>query len=177
MRSVPALVLGVLLVGCNDSTAPQFIDVTGTWTYAASNMVGTDSTGGAVTCTASGTMTLKGTGKETVPNSFFGGTITVSGFTGTYSNLTLNCTVNGVQQTRGPLAGTVSNGEVFPYSPTTADFDFDSGPDSVATPWSNLDAPTTANNMTGGSVTTVVNFGPPIGHVTVAGSFSATNQH
>jgi hypothetical protein len=175
---VPTLMLGVLLVGCNKPTAPQYVDVTGTWTYAASNMIGTDSLGQAVSCSASGSMSLakSGSGTQTIPD-IFGGTITVSVFNGTYSNLRLLCTVNGAQQTRGPVAGAVSVGQIFPYAPTTGSFNFDNDPDSVVSTWYNFNAVMSADQMTAGSVTANIGFGAPIGTVLLAGAFSATNQH
>lgn len=173
-----SLVVCALLVSCTSTTAPHYIDVTGTWTYSASNMTGTDSSGQAVSCSASASMSLAkvGSGTQAIPDDF-GGTITVSVFNGTYSNLTLRCTVNGAQQTRGPFAGTVSLGEIFPTSPDDGSFDFDSDPDSVVAVWHNFDASTSADQMTGGAVTANINFGPPIGPAVLTGSFTAANQH
>jgi hypothetical protein len=175
---VPTLMLGALLIGCNKTTEPQYIDVTGTWTYAAGNMTGTDSSGQPVSCSASGSMSLakSGSGTQAIPD-IFGGTITVSVFNGTYSNLRLLCTVNGAQQTRGPVAGTVSVGEIFPNPPTTGSFYFDSDPDSVVSTWYNFNAVMSADQMTAGSVTANIGFGAPIGTVLLSGAFSATNQH
>lgn len=175
---VPTLVLGALVAGCTTSPKPHYIDVTGTWTYSASNMIGTDTSGHAVSCRASGSMSLvkSGSGTESFPDAF-GGRITESVFKGTYSNLELVCTINGTPQTRGPFGATVSQGVISPYNPTTGEFFFDSDPDSVVVRWYNFDAVTSPDQMTGGSVTTTIDFGAPSGPVVLAGAFSAVNQH
>lgn len=170
--------VGALVAGCNTAPKPHYIDVTGTWTYSASNMVGTDTAGHAVSCRASASMSLvkSGSGTESLPD-IFGGMITESVFNGTYSSLELVCTINGTQQVRGPVAATVSQGQISPYTPTTGSFNFDSDPDSVVVRWYNFDAVTSADQMTGGSVTTTIDFGAPSGPVLLTGAFSAVNQH
>jgi hypothetical protein len=92
MRSLAwCLSAGALLTACS-STGPK-IDVTGNWSYTASNL-----TGGGVTCNESGAaLILAQTG---------------STFTGSYAGLMLTCTGPGGSGTIGPAIGQIVAGIV-----------------------------------------------------------------
>jgi hypothetical protein len=117
-------------------------------------------------------MSLTGGGTQDVPNELFGGTAKVSVFNGTY-NLTLVCMVNGGKQTLGPLQGTISEGEVLPYN-ASGSFYFDG--DGMVSGWYNVNAVVSSHAMRSGRVGTTIDFGAPVGPVTMDGSFSAVRQ-
>jgi hypothetical protein len=166
---IPILMVSALLVGCQE---PHYFDLDGSWMYSASNLSGTDGLGNPVACSATGSMSLTGAATERMPN-LFGGTTKVSVFNGTYS-LTLVCMVNGGQQTLGPLQGTISDGEVLPYN-ASGSFYFDG--DSVVSGWYNFFAVVSSDAMRSGTVSTTIDFGAPVGPVSMDGSFSAARQH
>jgi hypothetical protein len=105
MKRTFALLAVALLVsvGCSDSSGPKNADVSGSWTYNATNLQG-----GGLSCNASGTsMTFTQLGAT---------------FSGTYSGGSISCTGAGGSATLPVGTGVVAGGTV---SGSSVVFNFD----------------------------------------------------
>lgn len=110
------------IVGCGGGdTGPSTANISGTWSYAATNLVG-----GGITCSAAGTtLTLSQSGAT---------------FSGSYAGGTLTCSAPGVAPQSSPVgSGIVVSGNV---GVTSVSFNFDTSD------WSNTGT-ISGNSMSG----------------------------
>lgn len=149
-RHLPAVIVAMLVVGCDGDGIPVGVtphtNVSGTWTYSASNL-----SGGGLVCQIEGTrLELEQTGRS---------------FVGIYTGGTLTC-VEPVGGRVVPFgAGVVTAGEVEGNSVT---FDFDT---SDIRHSGEVDGRTMS-----GALVMRMDVGDPIGVVTLTGNFSAVRD-
>jgi hypothetical protein len=147
VRRFSIMVLGALACGGDDRTGPGSTDVTGTWSASLSEM-----TGSGVSCnsTSPTQLVLNQTGAS---------------FSGSYQEGELFCSAPG---STGPVAvglGSVTNGTV---TGRNIAFDLDT-PDFHHTG-------TAIGTSMSGTATWTIDFGLPLGMVTLNGSWTASKQ-
>lgn len=137
------------MLGCgDDGTGPGSFDVNGTWSASWSNMAG----GGALCSSTSGTqLSLNQTG---------------STFSGSFNGGEVSCTGPG-----GPASMTVGSGLVTDGTLNGRNVGFDLG----TSEFHQTGTVTTATTMTG-TAEWSIDFGIPVGVVTLSGNWSATKQ-
>lgn len=139
--------LTVAATGCGKSTGPK-ASITGTWSLSATNLVG-----GALSCDVSGAVLDL--------------TQSHSTFTGTYSNVILNCTANGTSLSEGPYSGPVVDGQI---SKSSVSFDLKNS-------MTQLTGTPSDDDSMAGTVVLTTDFGSPYGVVTLNGSWAAERSN
>ena len=147
MRRLSIAILGLLACGGDNGTGPTSVDVTGSWAATLSNMNGS---GASCSSTAPTQLTLSKVG---------------AGFTGSYQGGELFCSAPGAT---GPVfvgSGSIANGAI-----SGRNISMDLG-----SPAFHLTGNLSGTSMSG-TAEWAMDFGLPLGTVTLTGNWQATKQ-